>query len=269
MPFQNRLLSFMIALTCPVLALAAAPQSTAVKPSIGIREIPSALTKPEVITKLKTLQEKQTQALDANDKSMKKLLQESQGIRIDGNDQILSERQLQSLNKRLTALVAEKDELQMRYDFIGQLIFQVDSKWSSQPLATFLEQQLLDMAVTDLNSASAPGKPALWRFYTYLSIAIREIPEKREDLVAFLDGYLEYSSIQQPKSPAQYLNTRQYTNGAVNQTARPVNRDTLEATVDKKLKALETIGVVNPTATPIESADSIELRTRVPNQQSR
>lgn len=240
----------------------AAPRSAQPSPGIGLNQHAKPLSKPEIVSRLKSIQERYTTAIQNSEQSMRKLIQESQNIKI-GPDQVSAERQLQSLTKRLQATISEKEELQLRYDFIGQLIFQIDSKWGSQPLAKFLEYQLLEMAITEITSAS---KSDLWRFYMNLSIAIRELPEKREDLVGFVDGYVEFSSMREPKSPVQYLNTRNYTNGAINQTARPVTREQLNAAVEKQLKELESLNPPPATSsgTTVDSSDAIELRTQAP-----
>jgi hypothetical protein len=246
------------------------------QPTIGIStRTQQAQSKPEVISRLKTIMQKQSTSLQSADQTIRKLFEETQVVRL-GADQVLSERQIQSLYKRLATAMTEKEEVQLRYDFLSQLIFQVDSKWGSEPLQDFLSHQLLEMAITDASSANSVK---LWKFYSYLSIAVREIPEKREDLISFIDAYIDFSTILEPKSPAIYVNSRNYTNGAVNQSARAVNRDQLGAVVEKKMKELESIGIGKAapdtaTAAPSASAtsegsDSMEIRTRVPQSTKR
>lgn len=233
----------------------------------------NTLTKPVVITRLKEIQRKQSQAIDSAAQSMRKLIAETQNIKIAADDAIVAERQLHTTTKRLAALREQKEEATLRYEFLEQLIFQFDSKWTNQPLAIFLEHQLLDMATTDLTSAQV-NRGEVWRFYTNLSVAIREIPEPREDLLAFLDGYMEFSSIKNPKSPLQYLSSRHYTNGAVNQMATSTNRDDISAGIEKRLKDLEAIGVKNAEVklpeTTVSSGTAeadIEMRATVPAPQ--
>ncbi len=259
-----------IAMSVASHAFAATAPSSIQQPTIGvITRTQQTQSKPDVIARLKTIQGKQSASLQSAEQSIRKVFEETQGVRL-GADQVMSERQIQGLYKRLNSALSDKEELQQRYDFLSQLIFQVDSKWGSEPLQEFLEHQLLEMAITDANAANSTK---LWRFYSYLSIAIREIPEKREDLISFIDGYLEFSSIREPKSPALYINSRNYTNGAINQSARTVDRDQLGAVVEKKMKELESIGIgaapvpsptVAPDATPNENAGTVEIRTRVP-----
>lgn len=221
---------------CAGHAFAAAPTQSPARPAIGVAaSSPQRQLKPEIIASLRALLEKQSNALKANDLNVRKLIEETQTVRL-GADQVQGERQLQSLYKRLNSVMAEKEEFQLRYDFLTQLIFQIDSKWGSEPLQEFLEHQLLEMAITD---ASNTNPIKAWRFYSYLSIAVREIPERREDLVAFIGGYLEFSGIREPKSPALFMNTRNYTNGATSQTARPVSREQLGEIVEQKMKEIE------------------------------
>ncbi len=197
----------------------------------------AAPSKAQTLESLKQIQRKQIQTLENVDQSIRRTLSDSQSVNLRGGDPLNDEKQMQAIPQRLSSLQARREELLLRRDFLDQIIFQVDSKWTTQPLAVFLEQTLLDMAAAELTS-NPPAKTDFWRFYTYLSIAIREISEPREDLIAFLSGYLEFSGVQKPKSPLAYLETRNYTAGSMSQAARPGRRDEVGSGVERRLRAL-------------------------------
>lgn len=194
-------------------------------------------SKAQTIDNLKQIQRKQLQTLESVDQSIRKLLAESQSVNLRDGDAVAAEKHMLTIPQRLANLQTQREELLLRRDFMDQIIFQVDSKWTTQPLAVFLEQTLLDMAAAELTTGGA-SKTEFWRFYTYLSIAVREIPEPREDLIEFLAGYLEFSGIKTPKSPLAYLDTRNYTAGSISQAAKPGRRDEAGSDVERRLRAI-------------------------------
>jgi hypothetical protein len=217
------------------------------------------LTKAQLLEGLKGLQRKHLQDIETLNQSIRRIMQEAQTVSLKGNEDVATGKLLQSIPARLSHLQTQREEFLLRRDFMDQLIFQIDSKYGTQGAALFLERTLLDMAITEL-TASSPSKNELWRFYTYLSIAIREIPEPREDLLAFMAGYMDFSSLRSPKSPLVYLSSRHYTNGAISQSARPVRREDVGSLVENRLKELSLSGSIR--AAEPDKAD-FELRTRV------
>ncbi len=242
-------------LTCATTTRAASPREFA---SSSPFQTSSPLTstapsKVQVLASLKALQGHQTQQLEATTQSIQRVLLETRSITLQkGNDSLASESVLTNLPERLGDIQRHRDELRLRSDFLNQLAVQLENKWNAQSLNQFLEQILFEMALNELTNpsnheaSSDPLRRRVWLFYTYLSIAIREIPDPREDTLAFLSGYMEFSSIQSPKSPLEFLDSRNYTNGSISQAAQPVQRDQLGALVEKRLQAL---GAANKVAT--------------------
>lgn len=207
---------------------------------LGLLSAPPS--KSNILNRLKELRNKQIQLIENINQSMTRILRESQDISLQNNDPIRTEKHIQSLPIRLSTLQKQRAELLLQRAFIDQLIFHVDSKWTTQPLAVFLEQTLLDMATQDLTTTTEnTGKTDLWRFYTYLSIALREIPDPREDLLEFLISYMEFSGLESPKSPLAFLDSRHYTGGSLSQSARPVRRDEVGRLVERQLKRANAI----------------------------
>jgi hypothetical protein len=137
-------------------------------------------------------------------------------------------------------LVADRKEARLRRQFYDQVIFSVDTKWTSLPLREFLEKEFISRAQNDIAADDRDDQIAadpLWKFYTYLSVAIRDLPEPREDLIAFIQGYVAFSSISSPKAPAAYVAQRAYSNGIVSQGARQRNEDELGDGVERLVRA--------------------------------
>jgi hypothetical protein len=239
--------------------------SSVLQPSKPLSERAEIRNKSKVLDDLKSFQNKQLQTLADIEQSIRKILQETQSVSLKSGDPVALEKQLRLVPVRLRALKEKREELQLRRDFIDQLIFQVDTKWTAQNLQTFLEQQLTEMALTDLAPASgnaSASQTELWRFYLYLSIAIREIPEPREDLLAFVTGYMDFSTIRSPKSPLAFLESRNYTNGQMSQAANPAKREDVGSLVDRRLQELGLLKTPSATSRPRPIRANIELRTK-------
>lgn len=102
---------------------------------------------------------------------------------------------------------SDRVELDAQRRIVDQLIFAVDTKWSGADLRTFLEGQLLDLAVTDL---SDPGQGGWWKFLIQASISLREIAEPGADPIKFLEAYMSESNVLEPKSAFDVLKARKY-----------------------------------------------------------
>lgn len=201
--------------------------------SVPSRRPPS---KEELILRLRDLQSQQLQALNDIDGRLRKTFDDSTSINFKVVEKTTA-RRLTVLTDSLEVLNDRRAELIARRTFIDQLILQIDSKWTQQPLQSFLEHQLLEMARTDLIDTTG-SEPRLWKFFTYLSVVIREIPEPREDLLSFIEGYMNFSSVLAPKSPLEFLASRNYSNGGVSISAQPATHEGAGDGLEKKLVEL-------------------------------
>ena len=127
------------------------------------------------------------------------------------------------MNKFLPFTNKRRGELNARREIVDRLIFQIDTKLGpNQKLQTFLEQTFLEMASADL----ADGRDArLWKAFTYLSMVMREVPESNEDVLNVFQGYLNFTSVLEPKTPADFIASRNYTNGSESAVANGRPRD--------------------------------------------
>lgn len=150
------------------------------------------------------------------------------------NKKIEDDRSLNLVNE-VEILKAEKHEHILRQEFLDRLIFQVDTKFAGGDLRAFLEKALVDMAKIDATS-SVTSADGLWKFLKYSAEAIRRLPEQKENILAFLEGYMN-RSVSNPTSPEEYLASRNYTNGAKSESGHPLNRDEVGAIADRTLQS--------------------------------
>jgi hypothetical protein len=131
-------------------------------------------------------------------------------------------------------LKADRQEYSMRQEFLNRLIFQLDTKYAGGDLRAFLEHALVDMAKIDATSTAAAGE-GLWKFMKYSADAIHRLPEQKENILAFLEGYMNLS-VSNPISPEQYLATRNYTNGSKSEQGNPMSREEVGAIAAQRLQ---------------------------------
>ena len=242
-----------LSLTALILALITLPAKSETMPlrwSAGRSGQPLVSDQPnkkEIISRLKTLQEQQIASSNELDAAIRKQLQETLTMEIKNDELPVASRRTGLVTKKIEELNKRRDELNARREILDRVLFQVDSKWSGQKLQTFLEQTFIEMASADL----ADGRDSrLWKAFTYMSMVMREVPEKNEDVINIFEGYLNYSTVLDPKSPADYLASRNYTNGTESVAAHQGLKDK--------------VGDIGPNV----SGPVIEMRTTVAAKQT-
>lgn len=178
----------------------------------------------QVLRELKGLKAQNTQRLQALDERIKTLI----GPQVVAAS--LNENDIDKLND-------ERQERLLRQELIDRLLFQVDTRFRSGDIRQFLSERLADMARTDL--LAHESKQTLWKQMSYLSQALRDLPERGDNIVAFVDGYLTRSSFKRPLKPEDYLRSRQYTNGREAVAAAPANQEQIGEQLEKRLNELE------------------------------
>lgn len=134
--------------------------------------------------------------------------------------------------KKTFSETTTRQEHMLRQEFLDRLIFQVDSKFAGGDLRIFLEKALTDMAKVDaVTSAVDTG---LWKFLKFAADAIHRLPEQKENIVTFLEGYMN-RSISNPICPDEYLNSRNYTNGAASEAGTPIDREDVGSATERRI----------------------------------
>ncbi len=131
----------------------------------------------------------------------------------------------------------QRQEFVLRQTFLDRLIFHVDTHFKGGDFRQFLQKQLAEMARIEVTNSSS--QPSIWKFLTYLSHAIRDLPESNENLMAYVEGYMKFASVAKPIRPEEYTKTRNYSNGQTSVAAAPVEREKVGELVEDRLQELE------------------------------
>lgn len=140
-----------------------------------------------------------------------------------------------SVEFEVSRLQVAKKEHALRQEFLDRLILQVDTRFMGGDLRAFLERALTEMAKIDATNGSAD--PALWKFLKFAAEAVRRLPEKKENIIVFLEGYMN-RSVANPIRPEDFLNSRNYSNGLESESGHPVDRDQVGAVADSRIQTL-------------------------------
>ena len=222
--------------------------------------VPAGPTKADVLARLKVFQTKQTNEIQSIDDALRKRFGESTQIEMHQQSSKLSERRITQLTGHVEDLTQRRSELTARRDFLNMLIFTVDTKWNGQNFNKFLEFTFLDMAMTDISDSRATDHT--WKFLTYASICVREVPELHEDVINVLESYINFSSLLDPKSPAIFLAGRSYTNGNMSYSAKGVPADQVGDMVENQIRALNSDAKAK--GHPVVSKDAADIELRLP-----
>ncbi len=189
------------------------------------KEAPQAEVKAETLRSLQDMRVENVKRLREIDETLSRKIEDSK----PGN-----------LEKDVLTLRTAKREHMMRQEFLDRLILQVDAKFYGGDLRIFLERALTEMAKTDAIAASTDT--GLWKFLKFSADAIRSLPERKENILAFLEGYMN-RSVANPIRPEDYLNSRNYTNGSKSESGSPLERDEVGALADQRLQEMsEAVG---------------------------
>lgn len=150
----------------------------------------------------------------------------------------------------IEAVNDQRQEHLLRREFIDRLIFQIDTRFKGGDLRAFLSERLVEMAKADL--LENQGGQRLWKQMSHLSQALRDLPERGENLIGFIDGYLKNSSFKKPLRADEYLQSRDYTNGREHVAAAPAPKDQVGEMVESRLNEIANAGSEPPPAQPAD-----------------
>ena len=198
------------------------------------------IAKAQALETLKKARDFQKEELAKVDKELKSKVTETLSYRVNAANQS-QERGIESswfnYSESLSVLTSKRQEALLKQKLIDQIMFEIDTKWNGQGMRSFLEHSFLDMSFAELTDSDTEVNRAV--FLSYMSVAIREIPEKTDDLISFLIGYINFSSVSKPKAPIAYNNSRSYANGTKSMTASAARADSISQLVEKRMRILE------------------------------
>lgn len=155
-----------------------------------------------------------------------------------------------ALELEVTRLKTARKEYALRQEFLDRLIFQIDTKYTEGDLRAFLERSLTDMAKVDATSSTEDT--GLWKFMKFAAEAIHRLPEQKENILFFLEGYMN-RSIANPIRPEDFLTTRNYSNGATSESGKPMSREQAGDLADSRLKELNSAPENHETSPPTKA----------------
>ncbi len=204
------------------------------------------LAKSKAIETLKKAQDAAQEELAKVDKDLKAKVTETQTYQVSANN-TSQERAVEnrwfSYSESLSVLSGRRQESLQKQKVLNQIMFEIDSKWNGQGMRTFLEHTFMDLSLNEMTDDNPEVNRAL--FYTYLSVAMRELPEKAEDLIGFMVGYINFSGISKPKPPLAFVNSRNYSNGSKSVTARSTKSEAISELVERRMKVVEELRASN------------------------
>ncbi len=198
------------------------------------------LAKNQALEILKKTRDSQKEQITKIDQDLKAKIAETQTMQISSGSlaqERAFENKFQSYTESLRGLSTKRSELLLKQKFIDQLMFQIDSKWNGSTMRTFLEHSFLEMALSEMTDPATNLNQAI--FDSYLSVAVREIPEPTEDLINFTIAYMNFASISKPRSPVQFVNIRNYSNGTKSVTAKLSKTEGIHKLVERRLKVID------------------------------
>jgi hypothetical protein len=182
------------------------------------REVSTPEVKHDSLRELQAVRSENTKKLKDLDESLTKKIQD--------------ETTTEDVESAIEDLKKQKREYLMRQEFLDRLIFQIDTHFAGGDLRKFVGDTLVSMSVVDATSP-AQADTSLAKFLKFAAEAVRHLPEQKENVIAFLEGYMN-QSISHPIRWEDYVSTRNYTNGAKSETGRPIARDEVGAIADQR-----------------------------------
>lgn len=203
-----------------ILSLSIAAAMTLSQP-VFAREDVTPTSKADTIRYLKDLRDQNVTRLREIDRSLSDKIKSTSSAEFD---------------REITPLRSARREHMLRQEFLDRLIFQIDTRFAGGDLRKFLSERALPaMATADALSAAETG---LLKFLKFAGDAVQRLPEQKENILSFLEGYMN-RSVANPISPDDYLSSRNYSNGSVSESGSPMGRDKVGELADKRLQELE------------------------------
>jgi hypothetical protein len=120
-------------------------------------------------------------------------------------------------------------EYLLRLEFYNRLQLGIESHFTSGDLQPFLIGYLLKFSEIELKNQESHSQ--LWKASLFMSQALDKTHERFEDPIEFLISYIEFSTLSNPKSPQNFIQNRNYTNGREFVKGNPVEVTKLQKAI--------------------------------------
>ncbi|MEQ1877767.1 MAG: hypothetical protein ABL958_14075 [Bdellovibrionia bacterium] len=189
-----------------------------------------ALTPQEAIIQLKEMQATNRTLLEKTDRSMQEQLKKSTEIKAQHIARPDNDAAFTSIEETVSQLQERKREFLLRHDFLNDLTNKFTSAFGGGDAREFIEKQTLEMAASEIGVGTfeQPAGDEYWRFLTYLSVAIRELPEQIENPFKFTEAFMNFSTISRPKKPGEFRAQRNYFNSRRVESGKPMTVEKVE-----------------------------------------
>jgi hypothetical protein len=150
--------------------------------------------------------------------------------------QIVEESQAANLDEDVNRLKTTLKEHLERQEFWDRVIFQIDTRFVGGDIREFLQSRLVEMAKVE---ASSPSSENLWKVFRYTADVLKSLPERKDDVIAVIEGYVRSTNPADPANPSTYLSQQNYTNGTHSETARTMSKEEVGELAERRLQQLD------------------------------
>lgn len=140
-----------------------------------------------------------------------------------------------NLESDMIAIKSTLREHLERQEFWDRLIFEIDSHFAGGDIREFLRHRLVEMAKVEANS---PDSTNLMKLFRYTSDIIKGLPERKNDILAVIEGYVRSNNPANPIEPDKFLARQDYSNGTKSEAAKTVSKETIGDIVEERLQRL-------------------------------
>lgn len=194
----------------------------------------SPIDNQDAIKHLLSLKIKTSTKISEIDKQISALLNSTTLFSVEQNS-------FKQFDLSLNQLMELKKELLLQLNIFDQFSHKIQNSFKKEDdLRLFLIHLSLEMAKKN-SEGYTQIDPNTIRFLAFLSVALRSLPERGENVIDFIEGYIQYSSVSHPKAPHLYFAQRHYTNGVVSEAAHPISKDKVGDIIDERINSLSAI----------------------------
>lgn len=216
----------------------------------------SVPNREQVITQLRASKSRIENKIKNSESKITQLLNSTMALELNAGA-------INGFNQSLKSLLAEKADLVFKQNLFDRLTNRMDIQFKGGDLRSVLVQEILTMAQ---NEALDNGQPQRVQFLSYLSLALRTLPEPYENLITFIEGYLESSTLNNPRDPLNFLNLRHYTNGAVAVIASPIPRESVGDIVGSPSQTASMKGAGEELPKTVRQPIRSDVESQIPGQ---
>ena len=177
--------------------------------------------KLEILTKARQIRDQNSSRISEIQKRKNEIIEQSPPAKLEAD-----------IAEIRTALKQHLD----RQRFWDRMIFEIDSHFNGGDLREFLKTRLMEMAKVEATSQSSEN---LMKLFRYTADIIKDLPERKNDFLSIIDGYVRSNNPENPDEPQTFLQQRDYTNGTTSESAQTVSKEEVGDIVEERLEEIK------------------------------